>query len=98
MEQTGLRLMKDLEQAELLVALGVLGEDLFAGFYSGGVRRRPISQMITATRTIIKIFRSNLISHKIIPNPFNPYYQPSSTQSQVSPSSGVEKVWVTKSV
>ena len=63
--------MKVSELAELLVALGVLGEDLFAGFYSGGVRRRPISQMITAADDHKNIpFEFNLAQN--YPNPFNP--------------------------
>jgi len=51
--------------------LAVLGDDLFAGFYNGGVRRRPLSQMITAVDDYSNIpVEFNLAQN--YPNPFNP--------------------------
>jgi len=52
-------------------SLAVLGDDLFAGFYSGDVRRRPLAQMITAVDDHNDIlFEFNLAQN--YPNPFNP--------------------------
>ena len=51
--------------------LAVLGDDLFAGFYNGEVRRRPLSQMITAVEDQNDIPISFNLSQNY-PNPFNP--------------------------
>ena len=51
--------------------LAVLGDDLFAGFYNGEVRRRPLSQMITSVEDQNDIPISFNLSQNY-PNPFNP--------------------------
>ena len=52
--------------------LAVLGEDLFAGFYNGSVRRRPLSQMITSVEQISDLQPSQFSLEQSHPNPFNP--------------------------
>lgn len=52
-------------------SLGILGEDLFAGFYDYSIYRRSLLQMITAVEDDVDIpFGFNLSQN--YPNPFNP--------------------------
>ncbi len=52
--------------------LAILGEDLFAGFYDGSVRRRSLSEMITSVEENNNEIPIALSLAQNYPNPFNP--------------------------
>ena len=52
--------------------LGVLGTDLFAGFYGYSVKRRPLSQMVTEVESTSNIQPDIFGLAQNYPNPFNP--------------------------
>lgn len=53
-------------------SLGILGNEIFAGFYGYSVFRRPLSQMITSVEHIAELVPNKFNLEQNYPNPFNP--------------------------
>ncbi len=53
-------------------SLFVLGTNLYAGTYGGGVWRRPLSEMVTSVHKHLRDDPSQILLHQNYPNPFNP--------------------------
>lgn len=53
-------------------SLGILGSDIFAGFYGYSVYRRPIAQMITDVESFSNTQPTDFRLEQNYPNPFNP--------------------------
>jgi len=55
-----------------VMGIGASGRNLFAGTYSGGVWRRPLSEMITSVEGLSPELPKHFSLEQNYPNPFNP--------------------------